>query len=468
MKYVAWRIICPLVFGLGMFSSTTAQPAPTTDPQFDQGVQAYQQGAYDLAHARFQQVILAQPRSSHLTAALLMEGKTLYALKRFDEAREILQRLLDEHPESRYIADAQQTLQYADQWLDHQRQIEEGVFTLGVMLPMEGNVQGFSRSLFTGLRIAVEEHNERHPRRPIRMVFRTSRTGEGAVADVVRGLAMDDSVDVIIGPLMSEEATAAAIAAEQVHVPLLVPLATDDTVVGRRKYVFQANPSFATRGRLVARHAVRSLQYRRLGVLVQAGTFAEVQAEAFKEEVEALGAEILLYETLHGTGAWYNLRDRLEPDTLTYINALYVPITGERARSTIGTILQGLQLFPEVRILGNGEWHDVSNKAHASDHRTIYPLDFYVNEADPEVQRFIAAYKKYARREPDRPAFAGYDVAGYLAEHIATADPDEPLHQSLHRMRPYTGLASPIDFREGNINEAIHFMVYLDGQVRKR
>ena len=72
---------------------------------------------------------------------------------------------------------------------------------------------------------------------------------------------------------------------------MITPLATDDAVSRNAQYVFQANPTIETRGRLMARKAVRNKVFGGLG-LNDIGVIADYNnnesmrmARAFEREI---------------------------------------------------------------------------------------------------------------------------------------------------------------------------------------
>ncbi|MEM6337849.1 MAG: ABC transporter substrate-binding protein, partial [Bacteroidota bacterium] len=333
------------------------------------------------------------------------------------------------------------------------------LFMLGISLPIEGRAATFSNALFAGLRLAIEEHNQANPLRPVKLVFASSGTDP---AEAVRQLARQGA-DAVFGPLMSADAVAAGEAAEDERIPLFVPLATEAEVSEGRQYVLQANSSFPMRGTLMARHAVRSLRMNRLGVVYETGTYSEVQARAFIDEAKKLDAEIRLDVPIDTDRGWYDLRNRIDTDTLTYIDAVYVPATGDDARQEIREFLKVIAQNAELRVLGNGEWHDLGREEATSRHKAVYPRDFYVRDT-PENTTFSRRYRNLTARDPNRLAYAGYDAGRFLSNALANSE-ERDLRRALQAVGRYDGLGSRFDFSAGNDNQAVFYLRYEDGKV---
>ena len=72
---------------------------------FARGLAAYRQKQFDQARAEFEQ-LLELPSNQRSSAALLMLGKTLFNVRRYQEALQTVDRFQDEYETSRYLGDA--------------------------------------------------------------------------------------------------------------------------------------------------------------------------------------------------------------------------------------------------------------------------------------------------------------------------------------------------------------------------
>ncbi|MDX1430015.1 MAG: ABC transporter substrate-binding protein, partial [Rhodothermales bacterium] len=336
----------------------------------------------------------------------------------------------------------------------------------GILLPMDSESVELSQSMFNGIRIAVDEHNASGGgQMPIKMIFRDSGHRPELAAEATEELVREN-VDVIIGPIYSDEARAAAGVAQVNGVPMIAPLATDENVSKNRPYVFQANPTIGMRGRLMARFAVRSLRLDEFGIVSEFNNeLSEVMAESFEDELFRLGAEVAFVKLLPGPSSWFRLLDHVKPDTLIFARALYLPISGGDAPTLIRAALNELERADvPMRVLGNKEWHVVGAARTASKYNTTYTNDFYVDESLPATRSFIASFAALSDKPPTQLSYSGYDVARYVMLQL-TAHAGQPLHRAFREAPPYQGLGTRLDFRGGNVNEAIFFLRYRDGFI---
>lgn len=328
------------------------------------------------------------------------------------------------------------------------------------------------------LQIVTEQ--VRRPNWVAQMVFRRTDATPESARTAVDSLVRRDRVDVIIGPLYSREARTAGARADRARTVLVAPLATDVSVSAGRQHVFQANPTIPMRGRLMARFAAQSLLIDRVGVVVEAKDDAATRmATGFREEASRIGLGVPFTLELPSAREWSRLPLAFEADsTLTpeqqaTAEAVYLPMTGRNAKGNIQDALVGLsRMSPDLRALGNSQWHDVSFKKEASRHLATYANDFYVQTRRDAVQRFIRDYRLLTGRTPGelpaterRLAYTGYDVAHFLLTTLSPAAKPRP--DALRRPDAYDGLGVRIDFRAGNVNEAMFFHRYRSGRIER-
>ena len=294
---------------------------------FEQALRLFEEEDYEAAYQRFREIYEQYALHRKTTAAVLMAGKALYRNGEYQNAVTLLTVFLQDYPTSGYRVVAGRTLGFAQQKLREEESRLEAI-RLGIALPMSRNDTPLTQALFNGIRLAVEEHN-RTAQRPVQMVFRnTTNTPLGARQAVMA--LVDERVDVIIGPLYSGEAQAAAGTAEREGVVLVAPLATDEDVARGRRYVFQANPTITLRGAVMARLAFNHLRLRRIGVAAESGnSISERMAEGFQEEARRLGAGVEFFQLLSTSRDWGELPEVVGEDALAKVDAVYLPVHRE-------------------------------------------------------------------------------------------------------------------------------------------
>lgn len=451
------------------------EPVPVVEDAeliFDQGLEAFEEGDYGMGFRRFRMVYDTYPLNRKTTAALLMAGKALYRSGEYDQAIRVLETLLENYSTSGYLDEARRVIGFSRE----RRQLQEDgnrVTNLGIVLPLQGADASLTQALFTGVRLAIEEHNEINSG-PVRMIFRDTRGNADRAAEAVSELA-GLGVQAVIGPLYSGEAQSAARAAEAARVVLMPPLANDESVSEGREFVFQANPTIATHGKLMARFAIRSLMMNEFGIVAERDrdAISERMAEGFQEEAVLQGTDVYFYDLLEARSDWSRLNERIGADTLRSVDAVYFPMAGGETNMRIDAAFTSLDRASatRTRVLGNSEWHEMPNPNRASQYGTTYTTDFNVDESDGTVQAFSRRFQEITGRAPDpssttgRLAFTGFDVTRFLLAQLVS-NTSIPLRQRLRNAPAYQGLGIRIDFRSGNVNEALYYLRYQDGNAR--
>jgi len=340
---------------------------------FEQGIAAFERGDYQKAAERFR-LVGDYGLTRQTTAALVMQGKALLRLARYQETIDVLEALLDRYPETSYQSEAKRVLDVARKRLEESGQRVD-TLRIGVALPMTDKYVALSQAMFNGIRLAIDEHNGLRRRyvspsglrassdsfdvaqtadvyndslaqadgqvtvttatdtvrvdslqivteqasRPdwiAKMHFRhTKGTPEGAKA-AVDSLVRRDEVDVILGPLFSRTARAAGSVAERNRTLFVAPLATDESVSEGRDFVFQTNPTISLRGRIMARFTSESLLTDAASIVYEQGaTNSEQMAEGFREEAKKRGLKIPFTLRLESARGWSQLPEVIEEDS---------------------------------------------------------------------------------------------------------------------------------------------------------
>ena len=524
---------------------------PNAEILFEEGVAAFEQGEYEAAFERFRLVSEYQ-LNQKTTAALIMGAKALVRLGRYEDATDRLRTLLNRYPETTYREEAEALMEQARRRLGAARQAPD-TLRIGVTLPMGADWVSQSQALFNGVRLAVDEHNglrRRYVRprglqasadtfevydtadvhgdsladadgettvvasadtvridslrivtervgRPdwvARMFFRRTKAKPRSARAAVDSLVRLDDVDVILGPIRSGAARPAGARAEAARVPLVAPMATDESVSKGRDYVFQANPTITDRGRIMARVAKNGLLIDRVGIIYERGnSFSTRMAEGFRREARRQDLEVPLALPLEGPRDWSRLPTLLEDSTLIETDsirarrdsaatdsllaraeAFYLPVSGRGTAGKIQGALTGMrQILPGKRVLGNAEWHDLPFKEAASAVTATYTNGFYVRTRRPAVQRFVRRYRLLTGTTPDelspdgrRLAYAGYDVAQFLLS-VLGPSADQLTPQTLRTAPTYEGLGVRIGFEGKNANQTMFIHRYRNQKVER-
>lgn len=162
---------------------------------------------------------------------------------------------------------------------------------VGVVLPLSGEHRSLGRAAFDGLSWGATVSEI-----PIRFELRDSQGKAEVAAEAVRELALDPEIAAIVGPLGAIESEAAAKAAQDVGIPILV-LSSADNLERLGGWVFRLRVSPEDQSRMMAQLAVAHLDTPRVAVFYPENTYGRQCAEAFSGALIAAGGELVRYES---------------------------------------------------------------------------------------------------------------------------------------------------------------------------
>lgn len=332
-----------------------------------------------------------------------------------------------------------------------------------------------SQGLYYGYLMAVEDFNSQNPR--VKAVLRHRNTAGGAdsAAVAMTDFAWNLNAAAVLGPLFSDAAAGMAPLAEKYGITMLAPLANSDSLNFNYPYLYQANPTFATHGRTMARFARRQLQLDTLAVLVERGTSGESSAFAFRDEFERLGGKVSYFFSADLQSEGYEISDYTRYftadsaliDSLNFrpVDAVYAPFTGQASRTLMELLLIDLNAMnPTIPVLGSPEWGTGEVPVERLNDRRIYFTESWRAGRDNEATaRFSREYSERFGLEPNRYAMIGYDTAGFLLEALGAVQNPALLKNALKHRPAYRGTAGTIRFEGTNVNQHL-FIMRLDSE----
>lgn len=347
-------------------------------------------------------------------------------------------------------------------------------YNIGAALPSyksDAREYQVAQGLYYGFVLAAEQFNQQHPDKKAFIRYQNTAADKDTAAHKMTNLAWTYNADVVLGPLFSEPAKRMAALAEQYQIPMLAPLANSDSLSVSNPYVFQANPTFVSHGKRMAKYAVEELGMDTLAVLAERNSLGEASSYAFRDEAERRGARIVHFfvEDLASKGfelteyTKYFTTDTAKVDSARYhqLDGVYAPFTGQAAASLGELLLADLQAMDsELPVLGSPEWGNMKIPEQQLGDRKIYFTEsYYVDSKSPRVKQFRETYTKRFDTEPNRFAMIGYDTATFVLKTLDRIGNPTLLKNALQYQSLHKGLANNISFDGSNINQEVKVFV---------
>ncbi|HMS33296.1 MAG TPA: ABC transporter substrate-binding protein [Ignavibacteria bacterium] len=160
---------------------------------------------------------------------------------------------------------------------------------IGVALPMMKSSQNeddkiLAQQMLTGINKALQEFNNANPANKIEIITEDTKRDQAEVLRIFDKLGSDDKVIAILGPVFSSELVNNAGAALFHKIPIITPTSTQSFLAEKNPYLFQLNPTYDIRGRIMADFACEELRMKNF-VIFSEEAYGNNFAQSFTDQV---------------------------------------------------------------------------------------------------------------------------------------------------------------------------------------
>ncbi len=171
---------------------------------------------------------------------------------------------------------------------------------VGVALPLfedsdDESKKELGNDILNGMRFAAGDYNRTASTKIILEIKDTKRDINTTV-DICKGFAENDSIACILGPVFSAELAEVADIGSSEKIPIISPTATGDELAETHDYIFQLNPSYEVRGKLMASYLINEMGMQRFAVISEE-SYGKNFKVPFEDEVGKLGGKIVVSKT---------------------------------------------------------------------------------------------------------------------------------------------------------------------------
>lgn len=184
-------------------------------------------------------------------------------------------------------------------WLIHPVVYSQNTVKLGVALPLFNDSEDKTKKqlgseILDGIRFALSEYSKNGGAKVTLEVMDTQRDPKTA-SDVIKSFGENDDIIGVIGPIFSSELMESALNGPQFKIPIVSPTATGDELAASYYYVYQLNPSYEVRGKLMADYLIKRNGLKNFAVIYEQ-TYGENFKKHFEDEVKTMGGKVLIAE----------------------------------------------------------------------------------------------------------------------------------------------------------------------------
>ena len=303
---------------------------------------------------------------------------------------------------------------------------------IGGNLEMTGNTASWGESMAKGIKLAFKEANASGGvlGKQISFVIADNRSEPSESANAMTKLITQDKVVLVLGAGGSTNTIAAAPIAVQNKVPFITPFATNPKVTadGEKVNDFAFRVCFIDpfQGTVMAGFAAHTLKAKTAAIYVDnSADYSKGLAQYFEENFVKNGGKIVAKEA-------YLQKDQDYKAILTKIkttnpDVLFVPGYYEDVAKIVK---QARELGITIPIIGGDAWDSpklVEMAGAAALNNTFFSNHYAPDNSNPQIDKFVEAYKKEYNQVPDAPAVLGYDAACMAIAAIKQANSADPV-----------------------------------------
>jgi len=365
-----------------------------------------------------------------------------------DSARKSAETFLATFPESPSVIEAQ----YVIQRVNAGDPVDGSL--VGVLLPLTGTYAPPGQRLKRVIEMA-----NRHAGSPMKLAFVDTEGSPERTVEQLEQLVLQRGAVAVLGPLLKENAAAAAEAAQALHVPLIC-LAQAEGITADRPFVFRGFLTPVQQVQQLVEHVTTKLGLQRFAVLAPDNSYGKLASEAFTAEVLQRGGEVqqqVYYDPTSGdfrksaaelaakdyTARAYEFRKLkedaeergMDPDKVVLppmveYQAIFIPDSYQRVPLVASALAYEEFAIGEFKpkrddipllLLGLNGWHDDSIARQGGKYIRggVFVDAFFPRSGELQVQSFIASFRTEFDSSPGTVDALGYDAARMVAQAVA-------------------------------------------------
>lgn len=325
-------------------------------------------------------------------------------------------------------------------------------FLIGGLGPLTGEAASYGISVKQGAEIAVEEINAKGGVKvgdsTLKLVLNfADDEASGETASSAYNKLMDDGIQALLGTVTSGAGLAIADQTYEDGIFQITPSGSAKDLT-KNPNAFRLCFTDPLQGQTMAKYAVETLGLKKVALLYNnADEYSTGVADAFVEEVKALGAEIVAKEAFE-KGA-VDFTTQLTTIKGTDAQIIFVPAYYQDA-AYITT--QAAELGIKLPFIGSDGWDGVlANIVDPSVlEGSLFLSPFFATDENAAVQAFVKTYNEKYKATPDQFAADGYDSVYVIKAALekAGSTASEDLIKAMTEIK-VSGLTGDVSFTEG-------------------
>lgn len=324
---------------------------------------------------------------------------------------------------------------------------------LGVVLSLSGEKATYGTDCLNGIEMAVDLANVMGgvKGKHIQLIVKDDSSSTLKTMDSVRELASDRAVLGVIGGTTSKLALADAGLAQELRIPLVLPLATNRGVTDIGPYISRICFIDPYQGSAMAEYSFKFLRLKTVGIISNPDDeYSLGLAAYFTKSYVKLGGQVVF--ELYQSGPRIDTEEIIAAIREKKPQAVFLPGYHEAAADLVAAVKENRL---DLAMLGGDGWEseefsDMTSSLLTENDRVYITSHFSPDNSESLVYRFVSDYTSRFGERPTAPSALGYDAAGVACEALRRTPQlsRAALSGSLNSTADYIGVTGIISINE--------------------
>jgi ABC-type branched-subunit amino acid transport system substrate-binding protein len=305
------------------------------------------------------------------------------------------------------------------------KEAKGALMKVGVILPLSGKYEQFGQGTLKGMNCAVGAQAACTDSAHLQLVTRDDGGSAAEAVKAVDDLVNNEKVQVIIGPLSSTSALAAAKRAQELGV-VMISLAQKEGIpeVGENIFRFSLTPNQQIKALLL--YVTKKRGKKQFGVFYPNNNYGQVFMTKFKETAPSYGAEVTAsqgYQDSKNVGD--DLRNlkfsvgKATPEAPIGFNSIFIPDSYQSILNIAPQLkVSGLE---NILLLGTNAWNDneLANRSGGELGDVLFLDIYFKGSKNPQVRKFVQEYQAAFGQTPTTLEAMGYDIVKFIGHVVS-------------------------------------------------
>jgi len=232
-------------------------------------------------------------------------------------------------------------------------------------------------------------------------------SGKSSITSALEKSEMKE-MDVIIGPAFKDATADAAVWGAKNGVHLVCPVQQPNKILLNSPNMSKSVASSPTQWIAIAKHIYLKNPKDNIIIIDSKNIDDRRSVDAFREEWKKLSGDSLKNVIMVNDASNFNVQEKY------VVGKKNIIIAPTNDKKVIGTLFRVLG-EGDIMVYGNESWDnlEVINVANRNKYEVHFPQTSFVDYNNVNVQKWIEAYRKKFKSEPNQYAFLGFDLMMY-------------------------------------------------------